>query len=181
MHLTNTNTRWGLIAQLFHWIMFLLILGAWVAIETREDFPKGSAERDAWMALHKSIGVSVFFLVWLRIGARVAQPTPAAIGHAVMQKISALVALGLYGLMIALPVSGMLGSQLFGKPVAWFGMLEMPALVAENKELGELVMEAHELGFGLLLGLLALHVGGALYHHFVVKDDILKRMLPWGK
>lgn len=180
MTLANTDTRWGLVAQFFHWAMFLLILGAWFAIETREEFPKDSPERLEWMLLHKSIGVSVFFLVWLRIAARLSMVTPKEAGEGVMALVAKLVGLGLYALMIALPVTGMLASQYYGKPVAWFGVFEMPTLVAENKEMGETLKEVHEAGFGLLLLLLVLHIGGALKHHFVAKNDVLKRMLPWG-
>lgn len=181
MNMLNTETRWGLVSQCFHWLMFLLILGAWFAVESHEDFPKGSDERLQWMLLHKSLGVSVFFLVWLRIGARLAQVTPKELGAGVMALVSKLVALGLYGLMIAMPVTGMLVSWYAGKPVAWFGVFELPALVGESEELAETFEEIHETGFGLLLFLLALHVAGALKHHFIAKDDVLKRMLPWGK
>ena len=180
MSLSNTPARWGLIAQCFHWAMFALIIATWFAIETREDFPKDSPERLQWMLLHKSLGLSVFVLVWLRIGARLSQVTPQAIGSALQQKVSALVGLGLYALMIGLPIGGLLASQFYGKPVAFFGLFELPMLVGENKEMGDLMKEAHEAGFGALLFLLALHVGGALVHHFRLKDDVLRRMLPWG-
>ncbi len=181
MNMTNTNNRWGLIAQGFHWLMFLLIIGAWFAVETREDFPKGSPERDAWMLLHKSLGLSIFFLVWLRIGVRFTQVTPADIGAGWQQKAAKLIHLGLYAVMIAMPITGMLASQFFGKPVSWFGVFELPMLVSESKDLGEVLEEVHETGFIALLVLLTAHVGAALYHHFILKDDVLKRMLPWGK
>lgn len=181
MSFTNTNQRWGLLSQAFHWLTFLLILGAWFAVETREDFPKGSAERTEWMLLHKSLGVSIFFLVWLRIGARFAQVTPAGIGTDIQQKLANLVHLGLYLLMIGLPISGVLTSQFGDRPVVWFGVFELPQLVAANEELGETFEEMHEIGFTVLLALVGVHVAGALYHHVVVKDGVLKRMLPWGK
>ncbi len=178
MNMGNTDERWGIVSQAFHWLMFLLIIGAWFAIETRDDFPKGSAERDAWMLLHKSLGVSVFFLVWLRMGARFAQVTPVGIGSAWQQKVAKFLHVGLYILMIAMPVTGMLASQFYGKPVSWFGLFELPMLVNENKESGEILKEIHETGFAVLLTLLAAHIGAALYHHFVRKDDVLKRILP---
>lgn len=180
MTLGNTDTRWGLLAQIFHWGMFLLMVGAWFAVETREDYPKGSDERLQWMLLHKSLGVSVFFLVWLRIGARLSMLTPKALGEGVLLKVSSLVALGLYAVMIALPVSGMLASWYEAKPVVWFGLVELPALVSPNEEMVEVFEELHEAGFNVLLGLLALHVAGALKHHLVDKDSTLRRMLPWG-
>lgn len=181
MNMNNTDKHWGLVAQGVHWLMFLLIVGAWFAIETREDFPRGSAERDAWMLLHKSLGISIFFLVWLRIGARLWQVTPVGIGSAWQQKVARLLHVGLYILMIVMPLTGMLASQFYGKPVSWFGLFELPMLVNENKKSGELLKEIHETGFGVLLALLAAHIAAALYHHFVRKDDALKRMLPWTR
>lgn len=179
MNLLNTDTRWGAISQLLHWLMFLLILGAWFAIETRGEFPKGSAARSEWMLLHKSLGVSVFFLVWLRIGARLAQVTPKEAGAGSAALLARLVGVGLYALMILLPLSGILMSNFAGKPVAWFGVVELPALVGVNEEIAESLEEVHEAGFALLLILLALHVAGALKHHFVAGNDTLRRMLPW--
>jgi len=179
MTLLNTETRWGALSQLLHWLMFLLILGAWFAIETREEFPKGSDDRTAWLLLHKSLGVSVFFLVWVRIGARLAQVTPREAGVGLAALLAKAVAVGLYGLMILLPLSGMLMSGYAGEPVAWFGVIELPALVGVDEEAAESLEEVHEAGFALLLILLALHVAGALKQHFVAGNDVLRRMLPW--
>lgn len=181
MNITNTDRRWGLVSQGFHWLMFLLILGAWFAVESREELPKGDPGRDAWMLVHKSLGVSVFFLVWFRIGARFAQATPTEIGTDIQQKLAKLVHLGLYAVMIGMPVTGMLASEFFGKAVSWFGLFQLPMLVSEDKIMGETLKDIHEGGFVVLLVLLAAHVGGALYHHFMLNDDVLKRMLPWGK
>lgn len=181
MSANATPQRWSLPLQLLHWLTFLLILGAWVAVEAREEFPKGSAERTQWMLLHKSLGLTVFFLVWARLGARLAQVAPAGIGTALQQKAAALVHLGLYGLMLAMPLTGVLASQAEGRAVAWFGLLELPLLVAENEELADLLEDAHEAGFTLLLVLLAAHAGAALYHHVLLKDDALRRMLPWRR
>ncbi len=180
MMLGNTDTRWGLLAQLFHWGMFLLMVGAWFAVEAREDYPKGSDERLQWMLLHKSLGVSVFFLVWLRIGARLSMVTPKALGEGALLKVSALVALGLYAVMVIMPVTGMLASWYENRPVVWFGLVELPALVAPDESMVDVFEEIHEAGFAVLMGLLALHVAGALKHHLVDKDSTLRRMLPWG-
>ncbi|MFZ5757210.1 MAG: cytochrome b [Pseudomonadota bacterium] len=181
MLLKNTDRRWGAIAQLFHWLMFLLILGAWFAVESHEDFPKGSEERAQWMMIHKALGTTVFFLVWFRLSARIGQATPAAIGAASQQFIARFVHVGLYAVMIAMPMTGLLASQYFGRPVSWFGLFEIPVFLGEHKDLGKQLMEIHEGLWSALVALVLLHAGGALYHHIVQRDDVLKRMLPWGK
>lgn len=181
MMLKNSNARWGLVIQGLHWLMFLLILGAWLAVEMHENFPKGSDERTELMLLHKSLGATIFFLVWARIGARLAMVTPRAIGKGALLKVSQVVGIGLYLLMILVPVSGMLLSQASGRAVAWFGLFELPVVLAENEALAERLEDLHEIGFNILLVLLALHVLGAIKHHVVDKDDTLRRMLPGGK
>lgn len=175
----NTAVRWGWLAQAFHWLMFLLILGAWFAVDAHEDYPKGSDERAQWMMIHKALGTTVFFLVWFRLGSRLAQVTPAELGSRLQQIAARTVHAGLYLVMIAMPATGLLASQFFGRAVSWFGAFEIPVFLAENKELGKALMEVHENLFGLLLLLVVLHVGGALYHHLIARDDVLRRMLPW--
>lgn len=177
MQLTNTEQRWGLVARLLHWATFLVILGAWYAVEMHSDFPKGSDERAQWMMLHKALGLSVFFLVWLRLGARIGQTTPAATGTALQQKLAKGIHLGLYALMIGMPLGGLLAMQLFGAPVSWFGLFEIPVFLAENKELGKNIIELHEAAWSVLFVLVIAHMGAAGYHQFVKKDGTLRRML----
>lgn len=183
MSLRNTDARWGWLAQLFHWLIFLLILGAWFAIETKGDFPKGSPERGLWMGYHKAFGLSVFLLVWVRLGWRLSCPVPRPLIVSPWQdRVAQLVHWGLYAIMIFMPLTGLLNSQFGGRPVSWFGVFEIPVLVAENKELAGTLKEVHEgVLWPLLLLLLTVHVLAALWHHFVVKDATLRRMLPWGR
>lgn len=177
----NDKTHWGLIAQLFHWGMFILILGAWYAVEAHEDFPKGSDERAQWMMIHKALGVSIFFLAWMRIAARLSQVTPSGVGAAWQQKLANGVHLGLYAVMIGMPMTGMLASQFAGRTVSWFGVFEIPVVLEASKSTAGLLMEMHEAGFAVLMLLLIAHVGAAIYHRVVLKDGVLERMLPWGR
>lgn len=181
MHARNSEQRWGWVAQAFHWLMFLLIVGAWFAVEQHEEFPKGSPERGAWMDLHKAIGVSVFFLLWARLGWRFSGPVPAPVMTSVWQhRLAVTVHWGLYFVMLMMPLSGLVMSQFGGREVSWFGIVEIPVFVAENKELAGQIKELHEdVWWPLLLALVALHVVGALWHQFIVKDGTMKRMRPF--
>ena len=86
--------------------------------------------------------------------------------------------LALYGLMIAIPLSGWLMSSAKGFQTVYFGVLPIPDLLAKNPELGELLATLHG-GLNLLLVLTVLgHAAAALKHHFVDRDDVLRRMLP---
>jgi cytochrome b561 len=82
-------------------------------------------------------------------------------------------------LLFAIPLSGWLMSSAKGFQTVWFGVLPLPDLVGKDKELGDLLKEVHEALNFALLGLVIAHVAGALKHHFIERDDILARMLPF--
>ena len=82
----------------------------------------------------------------------------------------------MYVVMLAQPVTGMLMSQAAGYPVSFFGLVEVPTVVAESEALAEQLHEAHERIWILLAVFVLLHIGAAFYHHFVRKDDVLRRM-----
>lgn len=182
MAIRNSSERWGSLAQFFHWLIFLLMVGAWIAVEAHEGYPKGSDERAQWMMLHKAMGLSVFFLVWLRLGWRLANPVPAPEPAAAWQlRLAGLTHVLLYGVMIAMPAAGLLASQFAGREVSWFGLFTIPVGLAPDKALAGALMALHKNWlWPLLLGLLVLHVGAALWHHFVRKDRTLRRMLPFA-
>ncbi|MEL4383091.1 cytochrome b, partial [Shewanella algae] len=82
MSIKNTNSRWGWIAQGFHWPIALLIFAAWATFELHDNAPKHSQQSSYWLGIHKSLGISVFFLVWLRLIWRFVNKAPADIGLA---------------------------------------------------------------------------------------------------
>lgn len=178
MPLRNTANSWGLVARVLHWLFLVLIVGAWYAIETHEEFPKGSPERAEWMRIHFSIGITVFVLVWLRLGWRATGEVPADIPAPVLQQRAArLVHAALYLLLIAMPLTGLLTKQLEGDVVSWFGLVDIPVFLAPDKGLAEVLEEAHtEVLWPALLVLVGLHAAAALWHHFKLKDDTLRRM-----
>jgi cytochrome b561 len=87
----------------------------------------------------------------------------------------------LYLLMVLVPLSGWLMSSAKGFQTVYFGVLPLPDLVGKDKELGDLLKEAHEALNLALLVLVGLHVAGALKHHLIDKDATLRRMLPFGR
>ena len=181
MSARNSAQRWGWVAQLFHWGMFLLIVGAWFAVEQAGEMPKGSPERGEWMGLHKAIGLTVFFLLWARLGWRLSGPVPDPVITNVWQhRLAVVVHWGLYIVMLMMPLSGLMMSQFGGRDVSWFGLFEVPVFLGENKELAAQIKELHtDVWWPLLLVLVALHVVGALWHQVIVKDGTMNRMRPF--
>ena len=173
------NPHYTAIAKGLHWFMALLIFGLLALGFYMADLPL-SPEKLQYFSWHKWAGVTVFFLVWLRLLWRVTHRPPAY--PLSMTGTQLLLAHGghgaLYLLMVIIPLSGWLMSSAKGVPTVWFGVLPLPDLLARDKELGKQLTELHfALNISLLV-LIAVHTAAALLHQFVLKDDILRRMLP---
>lgn len=166
-------------AKTLHWLMAVLLFGLLALGFYMHDLPL-SPEKLKLFSWHKWAGVTAFLLVLARLGWRVTHLPPAL--PASMPRTMQLAAhaghFALYALMIAIPLSGWLMSSALGFQTVWFGVLPIPDLLDKNKELGDLLVVVHK-GLNLLfVAVLAGHIGAALKHHFIDKDDILTRMLP---
>lgn len=163
-----------------HWFMLLLLVAVYTTIELRGIFPKGTAERNAMKLWHFMLGLSVFALVLLRLVARMRGAAPAitptppkwqtGLAHAMHA--------ALYLLMLAMPLLGWLILSAEGKPIPFFG-LELPALIGANEELAKQIQEIHETIGTLGYLLIGAHALAGLYHHYIVRDNTLRRMSPF--
>jgi cytochrome b561 len=182
MNWKNTTLRYGSLTIGLHWLMLLLFIAVYGTIELRELFEKGSDPREALKTWHFMLGMLAFVLVWLRLAARLSGPTPAIQPEPPnLQQLSAkLLHLALYVLMIGMPLTGWLLLSAAGKPIPFFG-LELPALIGENKDIGKQIKELHEFFGTVGYYLIGLHAVAALYHHYIVRDNTLTRMLPEQK
>jgi cytochrome b561 len=179
MSLRNTTSRYGSVSIILHWLMLALIIAVYAAIELRDLYPTGSGPREAFKAWHFMLGLSVFFLVWLRLLFRLISPTPQ-ISPPISrwQSVAAkLIHFGLYFVMIITPLLGWMILSSAGKPLLFFGF-ELPALVAENKNLAKIFKERHEMIAEVGYYLIGLHAAAALFHHYVIRDNTLLRILP---
>lgn len=166
-----------------HWLMLLLLVAVYATIELRELFPKGSDPREAMKAWHFMLGLGVFVLVWLRLAIYTTggpvppvRPPPSR-----WQTFTArLMHVLLYAFMIAMPILGWLTLSALAKPIAFFGLL-LPALVGENKALGETLQELHKTVGQAGYWLIGLHAAAALAHHYFLRDNTLRRMLPHAR
>lgn len=179
MQWRNSTERHGSLSIGLHWLMLLLLIAVYVCIDLREFFPKGSEPREALKTWHFMLGLSVFVLVWLRLLSNLTGPTPRIEPDPPKwQKRSAwLMHVALYVLMIGMPLAGWLILSAEGKPIPFFG-LHLPALIHESKNMAELIKEVHETGGTVGYFLIGLHAAAALFHHYVVRDNTLRRMLP---
>ncbi|GAB3342705.1 cytochrome b [Marilutibacter aestuarii] len=180
MSLKNTVDRWGPVSQFLHWLIMLLILGLAIVGLSLDSLPR--SPKYFWVYdLHKSVGLTVLVLVVLRLAWRLyaGSPRPVAGTPAWQAAIAGATHWVLYGLILAMPLSGWLYDSASGlRPLRWFGMAEVPKLSAPDPGIRDFAHEAHEWLFWVLVALVALHVGAAFYHHIFQRDDTLKRMLP---
>ncbi len=174
----DTPRDYDTIARSFHWLTALLVamlfgIGLYM---TRLDFSEWKVTVYSW---HEWTGLTVFVLTGLRLAWRLLKPPPPPPPSAWVEQIAAHATHAvLYGLMFALPVFGYLGSNAFGFPVKWFGVFDLPNPIGKNEDLGEKLLLVHVGLAYLMAATLAIHVGAALFHHFVRRDPTLGRMLP---
>lgn len=166
-------------AKTLHWLMAGLLFALLALGIYMHDLPL-SPEKLKLYSWHKWGGVTAFLLLFIRLGWRTTRRPPALpASMAGWQRQAAHAGhLLLYALMLAIPLSGWLMSSAKGFQTVYFGVLPLPDLIGKNKELGELLALVHQSFNLLFIMLLAGHVGAALKHHFIDRDDILTRMLP---
>lgn len=159
--------------------MLLLLVAVYACMELRGYYPKGSDFREELKMWHFMLGLSVLLLVLIRIVARVTGGTPPITPDppAWQTLFARMTHLALYAFMIAMPIAGWVILSASGKAIPFFG-LDLPALVGPNKALAEQVKELHETVATIGYFLVGLHAVAALFHHYIVKDDTLRRMMP---
>jgi cytochrome b561 len=176
----NTPQRWGPVSQGFHWLIMVLIVAIAIVGLTMDELPR--TPKYFWVyTAHKSLGLTVLALALLRLGWRLyaGAPPPVAGSPRWQERIASVTHWALYALLFAMPLSGWLYDSASGlRPLRWFGLAEVPKLVAPDSALADGAHDAHELLFLVLLGLVVLHAAAALYHHLFLRDATLQRMLP---
>ena len=171
------KTTYTPVAKGLHWLMAVMIVGLLALGIYMHELPLSPQKLELY-SWHKWAGVTVFLLVWLRLAWRVTHPAPALPPSmsSLMQLAAHAGHMALYGLMIVIPLTGWLMSSAKGVQTVWFGVLPIPDLLGRDKELGNLLKDVHEALNWLLMLTLAGHLSAALWHHFVLKDDTLRRM-----
>lgn len=181
MQLRNSATGYGIIAQLFHWLVAVLVfLQAAIGIYA-SDLPVSIA-RLKWLSRHKAIGITVLALVLIRYAWRGLNRVPELPES--MPAWERRVALAthrlLYLLLVLAPISGWLHASAAGLSVTWFGWFKVPDLLEKNPDLAPYFENLHVTVVYTLITLVVLHVAAALRHAFFRRDGVMAQMLPWS-
>ena len=182
MQWRNSANNYGAVAKFLHWSIVILIIAQYVIAEAAEELPDG-LDKFAMITRHKSLGMLVLGLAVLRILWKASNKgLPAPVPAVRPQQIAAAAAHGLlYLLLLAQPISGWMMSSAANYPVTFFGLFQFPALVGANHDLHETLEEVHEALFSALVIVAVLHALAAVFHHVWMKDDTLRRMLPFTR
>jgi cytochrome b561 len=172
----NTRNTYGELAKFFHWLMALLLIGMYLVAYTMINISKSNFS-DSLYDLHKATGLLLLGLVVLRLLWRVfnlqpALPKSVPIWQHYAAKWNII---GLYLLMFAMPITGFLASTLANHPITFYGLFTILPL-ANNYTESEFFSKSHEILSYFLIIFFALHVIGAFYHHFFLKNNVLIRM-----
>jgi cytochrome b561 len=175
----NTAERWGSVSIALHWTIAALVLLVQVpAGVTMEAVGQGTLQNVLYN-VHKNTGLVIFSLAVVRLGWRWSHPVPvlpADLPQWQARTARTTHAL-LYILLFSMPITGFLYTAMGGFPVPLFMLYDLAPLVPENKPVAELFKNAHLTLKWVLYAVVALHVAGALNHHLVRKDGVLRRML----
>ncbi|RAR56569.1 cytochrome b561 [Paraburkholderia unamae] len=161
-----------------HWLIALGIVGLLALGLYMVSLPKGLPLKSTLINLHKSLGLTIFLLVLLRIMARAAHTSPPLPPMRAWQRAAARTTQGLlYLAMVAMPLSGYFGSS-FNRFGTRFWGIALPKWGWDDAGLRERFFGLHEVLAWVLIALIVLHVAGALKHQWIDRDNLLARMLP---
>ncbi|GGA33782.1 cytochrome b [Dyella nitratireducens] len=163
-----------------HWIIFVFVLIAYVAINLDDVFPHGSSARSNVKAAHFLAGIAVLLLALPRMAVRFAHSAPPI--QPPMDRwsyaLSKITHLALYLFLIVQPIMGIITLQISGKPIVIFGVTVLPAVFGPgNRALGNQWEDIHGTVGTVFYYVIGLHILAALWHHFGRKDNTLRRML----
>ena len=179
MSWTNDQNGYGRLSIALHWLMLLLLAAVYATMEFKGVFPKGSAGRARIMNLHYVLGLITFGLVWVRIVLRIPGTRPEAKPTLPVwqTRLAAAVQGLLYLLMIGMPLLGWFALSAHGETVDFFGT-QLPSLMAEDPARRDTLKEIHETLATVGYFLIGLHAAAALFHHYVMRDNTLRLMMP---
>jgi cytochrome b561 len=175
----SSRLRYGAVAKLFHWSTVALAGAAYLASLGGNEERVYSAASDSARQTHETLGLLLFALVLLRICWRLFEPTPEPAPMPAWMKYSASAAhLGLYALLLAIPLTAIAGAWLGAHPLTIFGIGDVEPMLPQVRDLGQTIAYVHTILGNVIIWLAGIHATAALFHHYVLGDNTLRSMLP---
>jgi cytochrome b561 len=179
MSMLSSRLRYGAVAQLFHWLTAVLVGTAYILSPGGSEQRVYSAAFASARQTHETIGILVFALVLARVLWRLLEPTPQSPPMAPWMKHSASAAhLGLYALLLAIPLTAIAGAWLEAHPLTILGIGNIAPMLPPAHDLGQSLAYIHTVLGNVIIWLAGFHAAAALFHHYVLRDNTLRSMLP---
>ncbi len=178
MQWRNSEERYGLVAVVLHWLVAITVIGMFIL----GLWMTSLSLYDRWYVtapyIHKSIGLLLFLVMIARLAWRLFNPRPAPLmTHTRFERIAAHLMHGmLYLLLFAVMIAGYLISSADGRAVESFGLFSIPSTITSIPDQEDVAGEIHEVLAYILIALAILHAAAALKHHFIDRDNTLRRM-----
>jgi cytochrome b561 len=180
MRLFGTRLRYGAVAQLLHWATAILVIAAFTYGPGGSEQRVYSAARNFDRQLHETLGLGVLAIVVLRLAWRAFDVTPEDPPvSAWMRFLAKAVQVTLYALLLLLPFTAISGAWLEGHPLTLLGNIRIDPLLGEMHSVGSAIATVHTWLGDTILWVAGVHAAAALYHHFALRDNVLRSMLPW--
>ena len=181
-HNTANPRSYDPISMSLHWLTALLVLAAFIMGPGGSEQRVYSAAKDFEREIHEVLGLAVFVLALLRLGWKPFARTPQRPELPGWMTLAAQVVQGLlYVLLIATPITAVLGAWLAGHPLTLGILGTVPPMLPEARGTGVLIAEIHTILGDAVIWLAGLHAAAALAHHFLLADGVLLSMLPSGR
>jgi cytochrome b561 len=172
------NHKYHPLSQVIHWLTALLVVIAFVlGPEDVDELDNPSL--DLGLQIHETLGLAVFGLTVFRIIWMLFSQIPLAVPMAAWMRVISKVLQGsLYLLLIAVPMTAILGTWLEGDALSLLNLTTIPSPFRTSENIGEFLLDLHPTLADILLILAGVHAAAALFHHFILKDLVLATMLP---
>lgn len=167
---------YGIVAKFLHWLIFALLVVQY-AIGSIMPHIGRKTVNEGWVSWHFSVGAAILFFIVLRLVWRLLHPVPQLPTLAPWERlVSGITHWALYLLVLAMTLLGWAATNSRGWDVNLFGLVTLPKLSPTGSEWGHQCGDIHNVLVYVLLGFIAVHVAGALYHYFVKRDQVVARM-----
>ena len=175
---SNPN-RYGTVAQFFHWLTVVLVIAAYALSPGGSEKQVYSAARDFTRQIHETLGLAVALLTVLRLAWRALDASPDDASMPVVLRYGAkVVRVALYILLLAVPLTAIVGAWLEGHALTILLIGDIAPLLPLSHGVGNTIATIHTYLGETIIWLAGLHAAAGLFHHFYLRDRVLRSMLP---
>ena len=173
----TSGPGYGITAKVLHWLIFALLAVQYAIGSIMPHIGRRTLD-EGWVAWHFIVGAAILFFIVIRLVWRLLHPVPALPTLTKRERVlSGITHWGLYALVLVMTLLGWAATNARGWEVPFFGIINLPHIAPNGSSWGHEAGDIHDVLVYVLLGLIALHVAGALYHYYVKRDGVVARML----